>query len=363
MANYFLASVGVANAFVKKTVNGVEGIYHAFTAKTLTESTLGFTSTQEEVRAGQGAQLMGRFNHDTGLTVSLTDAMFKLEYLAMQVGSEIDNLGATVMTTETLVYDSENDGFELKYYPAKMGSSCGMDKYGVWFREAGCESTEEYHFVELDGGASKKFTSDFAVDGKKYCVTYFKEESGAREMLINANFIPSEMVLILTTKLFAGDANNPESGKPVGEITIKIPRFQLDGQLDLSMAMSSAATISLNGTALSTGVEDCSGNGVYAEIVEFVSGRKWYDGIVSAIYSSDDKDVYAVYANGDTNIIPWYVVTPESGTPTATSPIAGLHIYSTGTTDWVDKSTKPAKLVAVKQGTGATGNDFEIEIQ
>ena len=82
---FFLASVGNAEAYA--TRNGE--FAHVLSARTLTESTLGFTSSMEEVRAGQGAKLYGRFNHSAGMTVSLTDAMFDMNYIALQTGSQI----------------------------------------------------------------------------------------------------------------------------------------------------------------------------------------------------------------------------------------------------------------------------------
>ena len=52
---FFLASVGNAEGYAKE--DGV--LKRVLSARTLTESTLGFTSSMEEVRAGQGAKLYG----------------------------------------------------------------------------------------------------------------------------------------------------------------------------------------------------------------------------------------------------------------------------------------------------------------
>ncbi len=307
MGNYYLASVGTANAFVKKTINDVEGIYHAFSSKTLTESTIGITSSSEEVRAGDGAKLYGRFNHTTGFNITLTEAMFKLEYLAMQVGAEIKSNGANVMFTETLAY---NNGFALSKVPAFFGSACGLNYKGVWFREAGCDATDDVYFINATNVSGQTVTSDDAArilaknPNAKFCVSYFTEEEAARSMMINANFIPAEFMLIITTKLFAGDANNPESGHAIGEITVKVPRFQLNGTMDLSMAMAGAATVSLEGTALAAGSDSCDGDGVYAEIVELIKGRKWYDGMVNAFKDAESTaDYYGVFNGGYTSLL------------------------------------------------------------
>lgn len=315
MAKAFLASVG--NGILMGRVDGeLQMMAHV---NTLTESTLSITSTQEEVRAGQGAKLYGRFNHDAGLTVTLTDAMFDLNYIAWQVGSELKR-GGIVMQTEQVTATSEDwDGtpkptLRVSKPIQKMGESCGFDNYLVWYREAGCAASDDYHSATpvTEGGFVVQ-AEDIEV-GKEYCVSYFTDELSAKTVLVNANFVPAELVLILTTKLFAGDANNVETGRPVGEITIKIPRFSLDGAFDLSMAMSSAATMSLNGTALATASSDCDGDGVYAEIVEVRNGVKWYDGLLTLEPDLGDVDGQKVATPENT-----YEVLVDSITPNATT--------------------------------------------
>lgn len=295
MSKRFLASVGTG--LLAGRVNGVEQIIAK--VDTLTESTLSITSTQEEVRAGQGAKLYGRFNHDAGLTVTLTDAMFDLNYIALQVGSELKQ-GGIAMHTEQVVATSEDwtgtakPTLRVSKPIQAMGESCGFDHYLVWYREAGCDAADDYFTAEPITKGGFVAQPDGIEVGKTYCVSYFTDELSARTVLVNANFVPAELSLILTTKLFAGDASNPETGKPVGEITIKIPRFSLDGAFDLSMAMSSAATMSLNGTALATAANDCEGEGVYAEIVEVVNGVKWYSDVVAL-----EPDLEAIDGTGE----------------------------------------------------------------
>ena len=451
MRKYFIASVGNAEGFVKKD----NQLKHVISSRTLTESTLGFTSSQEEVRAGQGAKLYGRFNHTAGMTVSLTDAMFDISYITLQTGSD-KQMGGSVVKTETVtptVNDAGNLVFSLSSVPVAIGQSCGLDKIVVAVKTVGCEGGDEKSFVvgenaELDGNSlilyegigkvelvaggvtstttstgnqatmtmivsGKKVTVnatyDFTVlgesldftqkigtvlveSGKPYiipetpansagyssgsnlyygyhiyaskngvsysgeyvadtkfgagpgydagslghyrsielreegeytlyynfyanaingpldnighqlsidmtgvpdgmtdprCVSYFYNNSLASLTKVAANFIPAEMILMLTAKLYEGDANAPESGKPAGEITVKIPRFQLDGQFDLSMAMSSAATMSLNGTALATDAGGCDDTGVYAEIVQVIDGQSLDDVVSELAFDTD----------------------------------------------------------------------------
>jgi hypothetical protein len=64
------------------------------------------------------------------------------------------------------------------------------------------------------------------------------------------------------------------------------------------MAMSSAATMSLNGTVLA--VDGADGEGVYAEIVEVIDGSNWFDNLKDILVSEDDNKIYAIFKNGNT---------------------------------------------------------------
>ena len=317
----FLASVGVGNLY-RRTNNALQMVAHV---NTLTESTLSITSTQEEVRAGQGAKLYGRFSHDAGLTVTLTDAMFDMNYIALQVGSELQHGGITMYTEQATV--GAGGLVTLTKKPDVIGESCGLDEIIVWYRLAGCDASEDYKSKTLEEGATS-FTDATLTEGDIVCVSYFTADISAKTVLVNANFVPAELVLVLTTKLFAGDASAPETGRPVGEITIKIPRFSLDGQFDLSMAMSSAATMSLNGTALATAANDCEGEGVYAEIVEYIEDdTAWAadveelaaegvegDAMSQAEVAADYVfDVYATFTNGDVYPVSADLLTFDAG--------------------------------------------------
>lgn len=297
----FLASVG--NAKLLGKVNGE--LKHIADVRTLTESTLSFSNTQEEIRAGEGAQLMGRFSHDSGMTVTLTDAMFDLNYIALQVGASIEGNHTAFYSEEFEV--GENDTEKTLGKTAQpIGNACGLDKVFCWIREKGCGSDASWNGVKVS--EDNKIDVN-AYKGKSICVEYFVNRPEARGLSINANFVPAELILILTTKLFAGDASAPETGKPVGSITVKIPRFSLDGTFDLSMAMSAAATMSLAGTALAVDDGTCDGAGIYAEIVEVETNSDASTGLKEIIVDEDcleagkEPVVYGLYNDGHISVI------------------------------------------------------------
>lgn len=283
----FLASVGTA-----KLLGMVGGkLEHVADVRTLTESTLSFSNTQEEIRAGQGAQLIGRFSHDSGMTCNLTVATFDIDFIAKQVGGTIiDNPNAFYTDTKYQLQTSTRE-LTLTRIPQNIGRSCGLQYPMVWVRPVGCGENVEWKAFKATGN---KVTIDDELVGKNLCIEYFVDAPQATGYKISAQFIPAELVLILTTQLFAGDANAKETGRPIGYITVKIPRFSLDGTFDLSMAMSSAATISLQGTALAVDDGTCEGKGVYAEIVEVIEGSSVMDGLADIIVDEETLKVGAV---------------------------------------------------------------------
>lgn len=297
----FLASVG--NAQLLGKVGGE--FTHIADVRTLTDSTLSFSNSMDEIRAGEGAQLYGRFSHDAGMTIQLTDAMFDLNYIALQVGAAIEG-NATAFFGETLAVTTGN--VTLTKTPASIGTACGLDKVVVWFRAKGCDANDEWTAKVLASATTTVAVPAELSAETEVCVRYFVEKPEARQVAIKANFIPAELVLILTTKLFAGDANAPETGKPVGEITVKIPRFQLDGQFDLSMAMSSPSSMSLNGTALAVPDGSCEGAGIYAEIVEIETNTDASMGLKLIALDPDSTTatkytLYGLYNDGHVSIL------------------------------------------------------------
>mgnify|MGYP003291756278 CR=1 FL=1 len=298
----FLASVGNAQLLANK--NGK--LEHIADIRTLTESTLSFSNTMEEVRAGQGAKLYGRFSHDSGMTVTLTDAMFDINYIALQIGATSD--AETSAFYDDYDFEVATDVITPSKTVANIGKACGIAKPVIWVKEKGCDVANS-EWVAIVSSSDEYSLVGTALAGKtkdKLCVRYFINKPEAHALTVKGNFIPAECILILTTQLFAGDANAPETGKPVGSITVKIPRFQLDGNFDLSMAMSSASTLSLSGTALAVDDGTCDGDGVYAEIVEVEDMTDFTKGLRMIVIDTDAAEagkapvVYGLYNDGHT---------------------------------------------------------------
>ena len=257
---YFLAGVADAEIF--------KGTESFATAKTLIDSSITIGVSAEDIRAGKGAKLYGKYFHTSTFDLKLSDAMFKLEYIAANVGADLE-LGGDVFRMEEFVVDGEERGVKLSDAPVSMTAG---GKIYVYYKK----DTEEY-FKAVEHEAE---TIDFDIPGDEkgiYCVKYLYTNESARKVVINANFIPDTLSIYLTANLYAGDANNISTGTKVGTVTIKVPRFLLSGSQEIAMSMTGAANTPLEGSALATQGKGCDSEGIYAEIIEVIEGRTYKD--------------------------------------------------------------------------------------
>ena len=135
-------------------------------------------------------------------------------------------------------------------------------------------------------------------------VKYLYTNDNARKLVVKANFTPDTLSVLLTSNLYAGDDKNPATGTKIGTVTIKVPRFLLSGSQELSMNMTGASTTPFEGSALASNAEGCDGEGIYAEIIEIIEGRKWIDNVTEIMVDNakdltvgDAVEVYAVADN------------------------------------------------------------------
>lgn len=278
MANYILGDVMRAEAF---TVNKDGKFVHYFDANTMTDSTINISTTAEEIRGGWGNQLLGKIFHDSNFGVNLTEAMWSLDYLAAQIGVNIEkgetfdlkyaNIKAGDAGVLTLTVATDLKGKTIvPMFKNKSGFCSSTNSLIVWGKDcndktytftATPDKTDEaptsYALESVDGAT---FTKDDSL-----CITYPVAETDCDQIIVNAAYAPKEFSLYLYGKIFAGNGCQKSKGKKVGKFVIEIPRFQLDGTVDLTMNPSSAATTALNGTALAYGCT-CDGENEYAKI-------------------------------------------------------------------------------------------------
>ena len=272
--NQFLAGVGRALLFSGDTLIGV--------AKTLTESTFNFSISSEDVRGGQGNALWGKYFHDSNLAVNLTDAMFNLEYIAANLGVDIEQGGLSM-------YESSRDGetvgaggtITLANTPVAFnGSMIG------WYKKP---TDANWSIATITGNT---MTIPAAETGATYCIKYMYQNPNARQITIKTQYVPKVLHLVILSDLYSGDSADIGSATKYGRIITDIPSFQLDGNQDLNLTTTSAATISLAGNAL--GVESgdsCEEDPYYGTMTEEVFGATWQDNVIAIAVENADIEL------------------------------------------------------------------------
>ena len=152
MSNYILAGVGTIEAFTQSSTQPTK----IFTSKTLQESGISISVTAEDIRGGLSNPLLGRYFHDSILEANITDALFNLQYLALNVGGEVV-IGGSSLVTETVTAGSGT--LTVQGTPVAFGTAGTVG----WYTPAGQENWAPLTFE------GKVATAD-VTSGSSYCV-------------------------------------------------------------------------------------------------------------------------------------------------------------------------------------------------
>ena len=267
MSNYILAGVGTIEAFTQSSTQPTK----IFTSKTLQESGISISVTAEDIRGGLSNPLLGRYFHDSILEANITDALFNLQYLALNVGGQVV-IGGSSLVTETVTAGSGT--LTVQGTPVPFGSAGTVG----WYTLAGQEDWSPLTF------SGKIATVADVTEGGTYCVRYNANDAGIQEFVVPSAIIPSEVHLVMTYPLFAG-GTSPEAistSSQVGELIVDIPRFQFAGNVELSLTSSGAATSNLSGSALASyTTANCNDMGTYGTVKQKIYGGNWYDDLTT----------------------------------------------------------------------------------
>ena len=276
--NQFLAGVGRALLFDGDNLIGV--------AKTLTESTFNFSISNEEIRGGQGNALFGKYFHDSNLAVTLTDAMFKLEYLAANLGVDISMGGLSVYESSASGEVVRADGsILLTETPTLINGSLL-----AWYKKPS-DANWSVTTATLSG-TDYVIRPAGAVANDNFCIKYFYQNENARSIIINTQYVPKTIHLVIMNDLFSGDTADVGSATRYGRIITDIPSFQLDGSQDLNLTATSAATISLTGNALGVSSEiSCEESTYYGTMTEEIFGSSWVDNVIALAIENSDMEL------------------------------------------------------------------------
>ena len=288
--NRFLAGVGRALLIRGDELIGV--------AKTLTDSTFDFAITGEEVRGGSGNALWGKYFHDSVLNLTLTDAMFNLQYVAAALGTSVESGGLSISEEEVL--SSSGTITATKTPVATAGSVIG------WYK---LPNEENWKVATFDGKVIT-LPDDNVTDNTAYCLKYFYENENARSITIKTQYVPAELHVVVINDLFNGDiATSSSDTTKIGRLITDIPRLQLDGSQNLALSSSGAATVSLSGSALAVAsTNTCEEDPYYGTMTEEIFGSVWQDDVVALAVADAEIEleasetqtlsVYAVFGGG-----------------------------------------------------------------
>ena len=275
MAEKFLANVGTALIFRGNEFVGV--------GNTLTENTFSFSASPNEVRGGASNPLLGRWFSDSTLNVTITNATFKLEYLAWSLGATIERGGTSFYEStgagETVVTAGQ---IELKNKPAAFnGTMIG------WYKKPADAGWSIGAITE--NGSKYYLTVAGAQPNDVYCIKYPYMDENARMMAIPADFSPEELHIVLLNDLYNADINADASAFKVGRLITDIPRLALDPSQDRTLNATSSAPTQLTGTALRyVASEGCTADASYGTMTEQIYGAKWQDNVIALACENSD---------------------------------------------------------------------------
>ena len=251
--------------------------------KTLSDTTFNTSITAEEVRGGPGNLLYGQYFHDSSLTISITDSMFNLKYVAANLGVDVTKGGITV-------YESGKAG-EAVTTPGQIAltnTPVAFDGTLIgWYKKP---ADDNWSVATING---QTMLVPGAIAGESYCIKYFYQNENAESITIKAQFIPKVLHLVLINDLYSGSAADvAASTSKYGRLITDIPQFQLDGNVNLAWAATSAATVPLNGKALAYDEStSCEEDPVYGTMTQEIFGAKWQDDVIALAIENADMEL------------------------------------------------------------------------
>lgn len=256
-----------------------------FTGTTLLDTSIETTLSNNDVRAGQGNQLQYIYYHSAEMNITISDAQFNLDYLALNTGAT-KTTGAKVWTEETVSLTSGR-GSVTKTPLAAMTSTI----YGWVTKSDGTVTRVQFSDKEFDIG-------DGSYTGN-VCVRYYAQDDAAKQVTIYADMTPSVIHLVMEAILASSDA----ATNRIGTIEIDVPRASMTGAFTLSMTPDSVASTPLNVRALASSVASdggcTAGRSIYATITEKIDGANWYDDVVALAVVGGDFTL----ANGNKQML------------------------------------------------------------
>ena len=223
--------------------------------------------------------MLGRYFHDSNMQVTLVDAMFDLQYMALSLGVNLESGGLSVKEEE-LAAGTDGTVTASETPVAFNGSMIG------WYKKP---SDTEWSIGTFTGS---KMAISGASQNDPYCVKYFYINENAKSIKIKSQYVPSELHVVIMNDLYSGDVGSQSDATRYGRLITDIPRLQMDGNQTLNLTATSAATINLTGSALAVLSGDtCEDDPFYGTMTEEIYGAKWQDDVVALAVENSEIEL------------------------------------------------------------------------
>ena len=197
--------------------------------------------------------------------------MFNLEYIAASLGVDIQSGGLSVMEEE--LQTASGGTVTLSQTPVAFdGTMIG------WYKLPS-QGDDEWSIGTISGNT---MTISGAQANANYCVKYFYQNANAKSITINTQYVPSELHVVIMNDLFSGEVGTQSATTKYGRLITDIPRLQMDGNQNLALTATGAATVSLTGAALAvTSTDTCEDAPYYGTMTEEVYGSVWQNDVIA----------------------------------------------------------------------------------
>lgn len=300
-----------------------------FTGTTLLDTSIETTLSNTDVRAGKGNQLQYIYYHTAEMNITVNEAQFSLEFLALNTGSDIKT-GEDVFIEESVTL--ANGQGTVKQDPLALS---GQTIYGwVTFSDGTIER------VTFTG---KAFTVSNGNSNDTVCIRYYTQVTSARSITINADMLPSTIRLVMEAQLCSSDSTTNK----IGTVQIEIPKASMTGAFTLSMTPDSVAQTPLSVRALASTIDEGGCNGkksIYAKITEILDNTNWYDNVIGLAIEGGDLSLKA----NDTKTLQVFAV-PSTGSAFL-APTSGITISTSDAT----KVQVSGNVITAKAATEAS---------
>jgi len=300
-----------------------------FVGKTLLDSSIETSLGNSDVRGGRGNQLQYVYYHTAEMNITISDAQWNLEFLAVGVGADVVT-GNNIFTEETITLVA-NSGTVAGTPLAVTGSTL----YG-WV-------THLDGHVEKVTFSTKTFTCSDGGATDTVCVRYYALDSASRSVTISSNIIPSQVHLVLEAQLNSSD----DVANKIGVVQIDVPKATLTGAFSISMTPDGVASTPLAARALSSidlQTAACVNVPVLAKITEILDSANWYDNVIALAIQGGD---FALTHPTTSTMSVWAI--PSSGA-SFKPPVADLD-FTSGTVGTATVGLHTGLVTTVAAGT------------